>query len=204
MAPPLSASDFLSALRGAGCAVREVPGWRTHNRAGHGPWGPVHGIVVHHTATSGTTDTVRLCRDGREGLPGPLCHGVIAKDGTIHLVGHGRANHAGRGDSDVLRAVIEERPLPPVHKADADGNTHFYGLECVNLGDGRDPWPADQLAAIARTAAALCRRHGWTERSVIGHREWRPGKVDPTGFTMDRLRARVRDRLAGHPAAPPE
>ncbi|MFI9719216.1 N-acetylmuramoyl-L-alanine amidase [Streptomyces sp. NPDC052396] len=196
MAEPLSASDFLATLQGAGCAVREEPGWRTHNRSGHGPWGPVHGIVVHHTATSGTSDSVRLCRDGRDRLPGPLCHGVIAKDGAIHLVGHGRANHAGRGDSDVLRAVTGERPLPPVLKADADGNTFFYGFECVNLGDGQDPWPSAQLAAVERAAAALCRRHGWTERSVIGHREWRPGKTDPTGFTMDWLRARVHQRLA--------
>ncbi|MEU2511271.1 N-acetylmuramoyl-L-alanine amidase, partial [Streptomyces syringium] len=42
---------------------------------------------------------------------------------------------------------------------------------------------------------AICRHHGWTERSVIGHKEWRLGKIDPKGFTMDAMRARIRDRL---------
>ncbi|MEV0019279.1 N-acetylmuramoyl-L-alanine amidase, partial [Streptomyces tendae] len=70
-----------------------------------------------------------------------------------------------------------------------------YGFECENLGDGDDPWPAAQLEAIERAAAALCRHHGWNERSVIGHLEWQPGKVDPRGFTMASMRERIRDRL---------
>ena len=195
MATPMSAEAFLKALRDAGLDVVEHAGWQTHNRAGHGPWGPVHGVVIHHTATTGTDTSVRLCWDGSTDLPGPLCHGVIDKSGTMHLVGCGRANHAGRGDGDVLRAVIAERQLPPVTKADTDGNVYFYGFECVNLGDGKDPWPEAQLAAIEKAAAAVCRYHGWSERSVIGHLEWEPGKVDPKGFGMGWLRERIHDRL---------
>lgn len=195
MAAPMSADAFLAALRAEDSSVVEVPGWRTHSRAGHGPWGPVHGVVVHHTATAGTDTTVKLCWNGTPVLPGPLCHAVIAKDARVHLVGSGRANHAGGGDGDVLRAVIAEKRLPPVRKSDTDGNSHFYGFECVNLGDGRDPWPEAQLEAVERAAAAVCRHHGWSERSVIGHHEWRPGKVDPRGFAMDELRERIRDRL---------
>ncbi|GHH54355.1 N-acetylmuramoyl-L-alanine amidase [Streptomyces candidus] len=195
MANPLSADTFLRALRNEGVSVVEVGNWRTHNRHGHGPWGPVHGVMIHHTVTRGTSSTVRICRDGYSTLPGPLCHGVVAKDGKVHLVGYGRANHAGRGDDDVLRAVIAEKRLPPDNEANTDGNRYFYGFECENLGDGRDPWPHVQLAAIERVSAALCRAHSWTERSVIGHLEWQPGKVDPRGFTMDWMRGRVRDRL---------
>lgn len=195
MANPLSANTFLTSLRTEGVTVVEVGDWRHHNRAGHGPWGPVHGVMIHHTVTRGTEATVRMCRDGYPDLPGPLCHGVIAKDGRVHLVGYGRANHAGLGDDDVLRAVIAEKRLPPDNEANTDGNRHFYGFECENLGDGQDPWPEAQLKAIERVAAAICRSHHWTERSVIGHREWQPGKVDPRGFTMDWLRDRVRDRL---------
>jgi hypothetical protein len=153
--------------------------------------------MIHHTVTRGSAATVRLCRDGYRSLPGPLCHGVITKDGTVHLVGHGRADHAGLGDDGVLRAVIAEQALPPDSQADTDGNRHFYGFECENLGDGADPWPDVQLEAITRVAAAVCRRHGWTERSVIGHLEWQPGKVDPRGFTMEWLRGRVGGRLKG-------
>lgn len=195
MSSPMSANRFLDALRDEGLDVVEVGAWRTHNRNHKGPWGPVHGVMIHHTVTRGTADTVRICRDGYASLPGPLCHGVIAKDGSVHLVGYGRANHAGLGDDEVLRAVIAEKGLPPDNEATTDGNRHFYGFECENLGNGEDPWPKVQLDAIAKAAAAVCRVHGWTQRSVIGHLEWQPGKVDPRGFTMASMRERIAERL---------
>ncbi|MEV5319880.1 peptidoglycan-binding protein [Streptomyces sp. NPDC052687] len=197
MARPISASTMVEILRAEGLTVHEVRDWRTHNRNSKGPWGPVNGVMIHHTVTSGTARSVDICYDGYAGLPGPLCHGVIDKRGHVHLVGNGRANHAGLGDGDVLRAVINETTLPPDNEADTDGNRHFYGFECVNLGDGRDPWPEAQKEAIEKVAAAICRHHGWSERSVIGHKEWQPGKTDPRGFTMDGMRGRIRDRLRG-------
>jgi hypothetical protein len=157
----------------------------------------VNGVMIHHTVTKGTENSVSICYNGYSGLPGPLCHGVIDKQGHIHLVGNGRANHAGLGDSDVLRAVINESRLPHDNEADTDGNAHFYGFECVNLGDGRDPWPEAQKEAIEKVSAAICRHHGWSERSVIGHKEWQPGKQDPRGFTMDGMRKRIAQRLKG-------
>ncbi|MGW2209901.1 peptidoglycan recognition protein family protein [Streptomyces sp. NPDC001781] len=205
MATPLSAAAFLTVLRAEGVKVQEHGDWRNHNREGHGNWGPVHGVMVHHTVTKGTANTVSICTKGYQDLPGPLCHGVIAKDGIVHLIGYGRANHAGLGDGDVLQAVIDEAPLPPVNEANTDGNARFYGFECENLGDGTDPWPDEQLDAIVRTAAALCRAHAWGkdgDTSVIGHKEWQPGKVDPKGpgITMPDVRARVAERLK-HPAS---
>lgn len=203
MATPLSADALVKALRAEGVTVVEHPGWRAHSRAGHGPWGPVHGVVIHHTATSGTDASVRMCWDGYEGLPGPLCHGVIDKDGRVHLVGHGRANHAGTGDDDVLRAVIAEdygATPPRPNESNTDGNRYFYGFECINRGDGRDTWPDAQLDAIERTSAAICRAHGWTARSVIGHKEWTSTKIDPKGFGLPDLRAGIARRLASKPA----
>ncbi|MFB8122108.1 peptidoglycan-binding protein [Streptomyces bacillaris] len=196
MATPLTADRLVKALRDEGLTVVEHRSWRTHNRNHKGPWGPVHGVMIHHTVTSGTANSVELCYNGHSALPGPLCHGVIDKAGVVHLVGNGRANHAGSGDDDVLQAVIAEREvLPPDNEANTDGNRYFYGFEAINLGDGKDPWPAAQLLAIERAAAALCRAHGWSERSVIGHLEWQPGKIDPRGFTMNSMRTRVADRL---------
>ncbi|WP_406353270.1 N-acetylmuramoyl-L-alanine amidase [Streptomyces sp. NBC_00658] len=204
MSSPLSATTFRDAIKGAGVTVVEVGNWTTHNRAGHGAWGPVHGVMIHHTVTSGTANSVAICRDGYAALPGPLCHGVIAKDGTVHLVGYGRANHAGLGDDDVLAAVIAERSVPTDNEANTDGNARFYGFECVNLGDNVDVWPEVQVEAIARTAAGICRAHGWGAESVIGHLEWQPGKVDPRGpigkkggpaLTMAKIRARVAELL---------
>ncbi|WP_330453633.1 MULTISPECIES: N-acetylmuramoyl-L-alanine amidase [unclassified Streptomyces] len=196
MSSPMSASAFLAALKKEGLTVVEVGDWRSRNRNHKGPWGPVNGVMIHHSVTKGTDATVKLCRDGHPDLPGPLCHGVIAKDGRVHLVGYGRTNHAGMGDDDVLRAVVaEKKHLPHDNETNTDGNRHFYGFECENLGDGEDPWPDAQLEAIEKVSAAICRHHGWTARSVIGHREWQPGKVDPKGFSMGDMRDRIHDRL---------
>jgi hypothetical protein len=211
MATPLTASVFLAALRAEGVRVVEVGDWRTHNRNHKGSWGPVHGVMIHHTVTTGTATSVRICRDGYTSLPGPLCHGVIDKTGTVHLIGYGRTNHAGLGDDDVLRAVIAEDPLPADNEANTDGNARFYGFECVNLGDGKDPWPAVQVEAIVRASAAVLRAHHWGtggDTSVIGHAEWQPGKIDPRGpgISMGDVRRRVAERLkhaAGWTLTPP-
>ncbi|WP_328943083.1 peptidoglycan-binding protein [Streptomyces sp. NBC_00250] len=208
MATPLPADRLVAALRAEGVTVVEHPGWRTHNRNHAGAWGPVAGVMIHHTVSSGTTSSVEMCFNGYEGLPGPLCHGVIAKDGTVHLVGNGRANHAGGGDPSVLQAVVTETygdrpPTPRAHQGSqdaVDGNSRFYGFECINLGNGTDPWPAAQLDAIERVSAALCRAHGWGAKSVIGHLEWSDWKSDPKGFGMPTLRQRVQTRLAKDPA----
>ncbi|MGW0780304.1 N-acetylmuramoyl-L-alanine amidase [Streptomyces sp. NPDC002913] len=195
MATPLSADRFLSALLDEGLDVVEVGSWRTHNRNSKGSWGPVHGVMMHHTVTKGTSATVRIVRDGYSGLPGPLCHGMIAKNGQVHLVGYGRANHAGLGDPDVLAAVVAERTPPTDNEATVDGNRHFYGFECENLGDGKDPWPEAQLLAIEEVAAALCRAHGWSVASVIRHLDWQPGKVDPRGVDWAAMQVRIAKRL---------
>jgi len=209
MSEPLTYAAFVGALRGAGLKVIEVKtdgkSPSQHNRNSVGAWGPVHGVMIHHTVTKGTANTVEICRTGYAGLPGPLCHGVIAKDGTVYIVGYGRANHAGKGDRDVFNAVKAESYAtnPPYDdKADMDFNPHFYGFECENLGDGIDPWPAVQLDSIERASAAICKAHGWGDKSVIGHLEAQPGKVDPKGFTMASMRARVKARLAGKTPAP--
>jgi hypothetical protein len=202
MATPMSASKLKEILEAEGLKVVEVRDWRTHNRNHKGKWGPVNGVMIHHTVTSGTQNTVDICYNGYSSLPGPLCHGVIAKDGTVHLISGGRANHAGLGDDDVLRAVIAETALPADNEANTDGNARFYGFECENLGDGKDPWPAEQLLAIEKAAAAICRHYKWSERSVIGHMEWQPGKIDPRGFTMDSMRGRIGKRLGNAPAKP--
>lgn len=209
MASPLSASRIVEALRAEGCRVVEVREWRTHNRNHKGDWGPVNGVILHHTVTEGTSRTVDICYNGYSGLPGPLCHGVIAKDGTVYMVGNGRANHAGLGDDDVLRAVIAENALPDANENNTDGNSRFYGFECENLGDNRDVWPLEQVDAMVRASAAIIRAHAWGrdgDTSVIGHKEWQDGKIDPRGpiegggwMSMGDIRHRVAERLR-HPA----
>jgi nucleoid-associated protein YgaU len=216
MATPLSATAAVQALQAEGVTVKQYKTWSNHNRGLRGDgWGPVHGVVLHHTVTKGakpaqTANSVEQCYvgypDPPNNLPGPLCHGVIDKQGVVHMVGWGRTNHAGLGDSSVMDAVIAERPLPKPTAMNLDGNSRMYGFECINLGDGKDPWPDVQVEAMVRTAAALLRAHGWGQTgttSVIGHKEWTNTKVDPRGTgggDMDAIRARVAERLR-HPAS---
>ncbi|MET7616950.1 peptidoglycan-binding protein [Streptomyces sp. NPDC005408] len=202
MATPFTPDRLVSILRAEGAKVVEYGSWRTHNRNHMGSFGPINGVIIHHTVSSGTDASVRLCYDGYAKLPGPLCHGVIAKDGTVYLISAGRANHAGAGDADVLAAVADERALPAPNDRSADGNTHFYGFECVNLGNGADPWPDAQLEAIERASAAICRAYGWSAASVIGHKEWTNQKQDPRGFSMTTMRERIDRRLATKPGKP--
>lgn len=206
MAKPLSADRMLAALRAEGLHVVEHPGWRTHNREGHGAWGPLNGVMIHHTGGTPPSDG-QIVWSGRSDLPGPCAHGYLAKDGTLTLTGNGRANHAGGGDGRVLQAVIDESygtrpPAPHQHEGSAgavDGNARFYGLEVSDSGSGK-PWPAVQYEAAVRWAAAICRAHGWTAKSAIGHKEWSDWKPDPAAFDMADFRRDVAARLA-HPAS---
>lgn len=199
MATPLSADTILTVLRAEGIEVHEHSGWRTHNRdaATGKTFGPVHGVLIHHTAGH---DDKEYCYNGSSALPGPLCHSWLGKTAGLWMIGHGRANHAGLVDPDVIAALIAETPLPKDDYASMDGNDLLYGIEMENLGDGKDPWPADQYAIAVKWAAALCRKHGWSEKSVAGHKEVQPGKVDPT-FDMDVFRSDVKAQLAKTPGS---
>ncbi|WP_411147036.1 N-acetylmuramoyl-L-alanine amidase [Streptomyces sp. x-80] len=185
-------------MKKEGVATVEYKNWRSHNRNHKGAWGPVNGVIIHHTVTRGTDTTLGIVYDGYSELPGPLCHAMGAKDGTIYLISNGRANHAGKGDRGVLDAVMAEQNSPQPTSNNTDGNSHFYGIELENLGDGKDPWPRAQYEAAVRWAAALCRHHGWNEKSVIGHKEWQIGKIDPS-FSMAAFRQDVAKVLAGKP-----
>lgn len=197
---PMTADQLTAQLSRWGVKFTEHPGWRTNNRAGHGAWGPVNGSMVHHTASGDGAGIVETCYSGRADLPGPLCTGVVHKDGTVTLVGNGRSNHAGAGALNVYSAVLDETRIPAPGADTVDGNAHFYGWECVNLGTGKDPWPDVQLEAMVRVQAAVCEFHGWGAQSVIGHLEWTTRKIDPRGFTMVGMRALVAAHLAAGPS----
>lgn len=199
MANPLSASTFLSALKAEGVKVVERSGWSTHNRGLRGDgWGPVNGVVIHHTAG---TNSLALCVNGTDDLTGPLCHTHLSKTGTATLVGYGRTNHAGGFAQNAHDAVVSESATHPRPDAaePVDGNAHYYGIEIENLGNGTDPYPAMQYDQAVRWASAICRAHGWSEDSVIGHKEGTRRKIDPS-FSMDAFRQLVAERLT-HPAS---
>lgn len=204
MAPPLSASAMLAAFKAEGCSPREYKSWRTHNRNHRGSWGGVNGVVIHHTAGR---DSLSLCYNGTSALPGPLCHVHLAKNGAFSLLSAGRANHAGSFAQNAHDAVVNESSTHPRPSSSepVDGNRHYYGIEVENLGNGSDPYPAIQYERTVKFATALCRAHGWSEHSAIGHKEGTTRKIDPKGpvgsasgpqFDMNTFRRDVRAALA--------
>lgn len=194
MSTPMTASQIKAQLSKWGISYKEYRDWESHNRNHVGAWGPVNGFMVHHTG-SDSTDQRALLYNGVSGLPGPLCQFGLAQDGTVHLVGWGRANHAGSGDPDVLRAVQNESygDYPPQdNQSSVDGNSRFYGVEIWYSGS--HAMTDKQYATLKKLAAAICDFHGWSEKSVIGHGEWgSPGKWDPgirPGVMMDMAKVR--------------
>lgn len=208
MAKPMTPAQLLAQLRKWGVKYAEYRDWKTHNRNHKGPFSDVNGFMVHHTG-SDSTDQRALLYNGVAGLPGPLSQFGLAQDGTVHLIGWGRANHAGLGDPDVLAAVRSEsygdRP-PADNQATVDGNSRFYGVEIWYSG-GHSMTSA-QYTALRKLSAAICDFHGWTAKSVIGHGEWgSPGKWDPgfkPGQMMDmaKVRADIAATLSGQVAKP--
>lgn len=188
MSAPMTADQQLTKFRAAGIKCVENPGWKTHNRNSKGPWDNVNGFIVHHTG-SDSTNQVSMLSDGfPPELPGPLCQWGLAQDGTLHMIGNGRCNHAGKGGANVLDAVIAENygAYPPkATNPGVDGNSRFYGVEIWYSGS--HGMTQAQYNTLLKLAATVCKHHGWTQRSVIGHGEWSlEGKWDP-GYSAGKM-----------------
>jgi hypothetical protein len=212
MATPMTATQVVTQLKKWGIRYVEIPGWATHNRNSVGAWGPVNGFIWHHTGADITTANAKtyasgMLYSGRSDLPGPLCQLSIGLDGTVFLVGWGRANHAGGGDPVVLQHVINEDYTGQLHPTKGnsngvDGNAHFYGVEIQYSGS--HAMAAIQYKTALRLSAAICDFHGWSEKSVVAHGEWSSDKWDP-GYApskvmaMPAVRADVKATLTAGP-----
>lgn len=169
-------------LRAAGCKVVEQPGWQTRGRA---EMGEVRGILCHHTAgpLTGNAPSLGTVQNGRSDLPGPLSQLVLGRDGTFFVVAAGRCNHAGAGSWHGVTT----------------GNSSFIGIEAENAGTGKDPWPAVQMDAYVRGAAAILSHCGLSSEAVAGHKEYaqpKGRKTDPS-FDMEQFRAAVEHAMGG-------
>lgn len=206
MANPVDPNLLVRNWRAFGIDVWENSGWQTHNRDGSGrpPFLP-NGIMIHHVGGDTSNPDLYASKTGvlwvgRSDLPGPLCLAGVGMQGRIYMEGFGRTNHAGTGDSSVLNAVVNDsvpmdRELRPT-KNDVDGNSRFYGFECIYSGghpmDPRGYW------AVVKACVIICRMHGWSARSIIGHREWTNTKPDPGNCPMDKFRRDVQAMLDGN------
>lgn len=168
-------------LRAAGLVVVEHDGWRTRGRpASTGRFAPV-GVLCHHTATGPRTSdaaVVRLLIEGRTDLAGPLCHLGLDRQGRVHIIAAGRANHAGKAKASGTVAA-------------GDGNELYIGIEAFNDGVG-EKWGKVQYDAYVLLAATLSEKVTKNSaQTVRGHKETSvTGKIDPT-FNMDVFRDKV-------------
>ena len=219
MADPMTPAQWRQALRAEGVPFTELEGWTSRGRdqATGKIFGPVNGVLNHHTAGRDSLDLIAYRGQGAA-VPAPLAHALLPKDGRLVLIADGRANHAGLAAKNSFDAIVAEKPIPRPSKASGtvDGNDRLYGLEVENLGDGRDAYSRVQYDTWVRFNAAVCRHHGWGAGSCAGHLETSvEGKPDPKGpvegygrrgrftFTMDQLRSDVDERLAHAPSWSP-
>ena len=174
-------TGIVKVLTDAGCHVVAERGWESRGRE----LATVNGIVWHHTATGpqvADSSVVRVLRDGRAGIPGPLSQLGLTRDGTWRVIASGRANHAGRGSWPGL-----------------SGNDDCLGVEAFYSGTSAERWERRQVDALRVGTAAIARAYDVDPtRSLIGHKEWAPRrKIDPYGLDMDDERRTVDTIIRG-------
>lgn len=172
---------LVDAARLTGYPVVDLPGSRTR---GHGGMRVVEGVVGHHTAGAALGDypSLRIVRDGRLDLAGPLSHLGLARSGTIFVIAGGLTYHAGAS----------------TWAGFADLNDEFLGIEAESCGV-RDDWTPEQRDCYPRLIAALLYFMRRDASRFAGHREIaRPlgRKIDPAFWDLPAVRAQVAWLLA--------
>jgi len=171
-------TDLADILRGAGLPVIEVDGWKTR---GHGVMASVKGILIHHTAGPATGDfpSLKIVRDGRTDLAGPLSQLGLGRTGTWYVIAAGISYHAGQTvDNSVF------------------GNSNAIGIEAEATGvpstnTGHAYWPDVQYQSYVRGVKALQAAYGIPTARVLGHKEAAvpAGRKPDPNFSMPEFRA---------------
>ena len=179
-AAPDSATVSAAADGGAAPAAAAFKVITTIRSANFGPndmTGPF-GIVLHHTGGSFDGDLATLTKSGTK----VSANDYIDKRGRIfELVAFPtRAWHAGEAD---LHGIT-------------DWNTHGWGIEIENLGNGEDPYPRRQIDAIVARCRERRRKLKITSRKMlVRHRDIcmpRDRKPDTSdNFPLEEVRRRV-------------
>lgn len=171
-------TQLVAVARRTGYPVVEVAGWKTRGRPGG--MSDIRTIICHHTANGGAPGnypSLRVVRDGRPGLPGPLAQYGLGVDGTIYVIAAGKSNHAG------------------VSRSNDYTNSHAIGIEAEAVGvpGAEGDWSAPQMDSYARLCAALVDEFHLSVSDVRGHKETCApvGRKSDPSFSMDPFRARV-------------
>ncbi len=153
------------------------------------PGSTINCIVLHSTVEATTEGTMGIFLDPAKKVS---AHFVVGKDGrVVQMVPiEKRAWHAGASVLDGVGRV----------------NDYSFGIEMVNLNDGRDPYPQAQLDAVAGLIRFIRCRYPIPDDRIVSHAQIAlPAgrKSDPAGFNFDRIRALARLGVVENPAKEP-
>lgn len=144
-------------------------------------------IVLHHTGGGG--DAASVARWFADPKSKVSAHYIVDKAGAIVqcVADERRAWHAG--DS--------------VFAGRKDVNSFSIGIELVNKGDGKDPYPDQQYWALAELATWLQKTYRIPLERIVGHRDIavpKGRKTDPSdSFDWPRLRRMLSSRRNARP-----
>lgn len=143
------------------------------------PLGAPRVLVIHATAGRHPGDLAWLTRGGTAERP-VSCHYYIDKaGGIVQLVRDSdTAWHCGPA-AWVADGQRVEGSIGGVSRL----NALSIGIELENLNNGRDPYPAAQVAAAVSLARALVTLHRIPRAQLVRHLDISPGrKTDPAGL----------------------
>src|SRR5690625_305238 len=141
------------------------------------------GILSHHTVSrpsSGDTPVLSLCKNGRSGLPGPLCNGYMGYDYVYRIICMGWANHPGRGGP---------WSLPKGRVPANQGRPYLWGTE---FEGGLQPFWDEYQEAMGRANAGIGDWLGVDERSHGEHSTWTSRKIDRLNYSTSEGRAEMK------------
>lgn len=142
----------------------------TYNRR---PAGADIDTIVLHATVGGLSSSLNTLTKAGTGVSS---HYLVAKDGTIYYLvdERMRAWHAG----------VSQMPAPDNRR---NVNHFSIGIEIVNRNDGKDPYPAAQVAAVAALVKDIARRHNVPPQNIVTHAQISgkfTGKSDPRGLNV--------------------
>jgi len=126
-------------------------------------------IVLHATETAGIQSPLDWLRNKKSKAS---AHYLIGKDGIVFQL--------------VDEIDITWHAGISAWKGQIAVNNFSIGIELVNLNNGKDSWPDDQIRSCARISAGICKDHKLSADSIVGHFQISPGrKTDPVNFPWE-------------------
>ena len=145
--------------------IKDVPSKHFSQRQGQ----KIKAVILHHTAGSNSLPYFQS-NDRQVSI-----HYLVVKDGTIYKMVDEQmaAHHDGYGKLGAMPNV----------------NWGTLGVEMENLGDGKDPYPDEQIAAVVELCQDIKKRY--PEIVFLPHRlTSTTGKIDPS-YSWDKLMEKI-------------